>query len=166
MSTNGQGTKCRRKIAEIYNRLSRVHKRQRETDRQTTDRRKRCTAPNFRPMSIVAKRLDGSRCHLVWMYRPQPRRHCVRRGPSSPKGTQPPHPQFSAHVCSGQTAGWIKMPLTDTEVGLGPRRHRVRWGLTTTPLPPKKGGGGTAPNFWPMTTVVNGRPSHLLLSCC
>jgi len=21
--------------------------------------------PNFRPMSIVAKRLDGSRCHLV-----------------------------------------------------------------------------------------------------
>jgi len=22
--------------------------------------------PNFRPMSIVAKRLDGSRCHLVW----------------------------------------------------------------------------------------------------
>ena len=27
---------------------------------------KRCTAPSFRPMSIVAKRLDGSRCHLVW----------------------------------------------------------------------------------------------------
>jgi len=25
----------------------------------------RCTAPNFRPMSIVAKRLDGSRRHLV-----------------------------------------------------------------------------------------------------
>jgi len=23
--------------------------------------------PNFRPISIVAKRLDGSRCHLVWM---------------------------------------------------------------------------------------------------
>ena len=23
-------------------------------------------APTFRPMSIVAKRLDGSRCHLVW----------------------------------------------------------------------------------------------------
>ena len=22
--------------------------------------------PNFRPMFIVAKRLDGSRCHLVW----------------------------------------------------------------------------------------------------
>jgi len=24
------------------------------------------TAPNFRWMSIVAKQLDGSRCHLVW----------------------------------------------------------------------------------------------------
>jgi len=23
-------------------------------------------APTFRPMSIVAKRLNGSRCHLVW----------------------------------------------------------------------------------------------------
>jgi len=23
-------------------------------------------APNFRPMSIVPKELDGSRCHLVW----------------------------------------------------------------------------------------------------
>jgi len=29
------------------------------------------------------------------------------------------NPQFSAHVCCGQTAGWIKMPL-GTEVGLGP----------------------------------------------
>jgi len=24
--------------------------------------------PNFRPMFIVAKRLDGSRCHLVWRW--------------------------------------------------------------------------------------------------
>ena len=27
---------------------------------------KRGQTPNFRPMSIVAKRLDGSRCHLIW----------------------------------------------------------------------------------------------------
>jgi len=27
--------------------------------------RKGGTAPNFRPVSIVAKRLDGSKCHLV-----------------------------------------------------------------------------------------------------
>jgi len=26
----------------------------------------RGTAPNFRPMSVVAKCLDGLRCHLVW----------------------------------------------------------------------------------------------------
>jgi len=25
-----------------------------------------CPHPNFRPISVVAKRLDGSRCHLVW----------------------------------------------------------------------------------------------------
>jgi len=24
--------------------------------------------PNFRPMSVVAKRLDGSRCHMVGKY--------------------------------------------------------------------------------------------------
>jgi len=24
------------------------------------------SAPIFRPMSVVAKRLDGLRCHLVW----------------------------------------------------------------------------------------------------
>ena len=39
---------------------------------------------------------------------------------SSPrsKGSQPP-PQFSAHICCGQSAGWIKMPL-GMEAGLGP----------------------------------------------
>jgi len=26
------------------------------------------TPPNFRPMSVVVKRLDGSRCHLVQRY--------------------------------------------------------------------------------------------------
>jgi len=37
MSTHGQGCKCRGNIAEHYNRLSRVHKRY----RQTTDDRQR-----------------------------------------------------------------------------------------------------------------------------
>jgi len=27
---------------------------------------KRGTAPNFLPISVVAKRLDESRCHTVW----------------------------------------------------------------------------------------------------
>ena len=49
--------------------------------------------------------------------RPRSRPHCARWGPSSSRrrGTTP---EFSAHVCCGQTAGWIKMPLA-TEVGLG-----------------------------------------------
>ena len=51
--------------------------------------------------------------------RPQPRRHCVRWGPS-PLPTKERSPQFSAHVYYGQTAPWIKMSL-GTEVGLGLR---------------------------------------------
>jgi len=42
--------------------------------------------PILRLMSIVAKRLDGSRGYLVTWYggKPRSRRHCVRWGPSSP----------------------------------------------------------------------------------
>ena len=47
--------------------------------------------------------------------------HIVLDGdPAPPPSAQKRHnPQFSAHVCCGQTALWIKMPL-DTEVGLDP----------------------------------------------
>jgi len=38
--------------------------------------------------------------------------------PLSKKGAQSP-PQFSAHVCCGQTAAWMKMKLR-MQVGLGP----------------------------------------------
>ena len=37
MSTDGQSTKCRRNIAENFNRLSRVHERYRQTDDRQTD---------------------------------------------------------------------------------------------------------------------------------
>jgi len=40
-----------------------------------------------------------------------------RLGPSPPPKGQ--NPQFSAHVCCSQTAGWIKLPL-GREVDLGP----------------------------------------------
>jgi len=47
--------------------------------------------------------------------RPTPRPHCCRWGPNSHLRSSPPQrgtaTQFSAHVCCGQTAGWIKMPL-------------------------------------------------------
>ena len=51
--------------------------------------------------------------------RSRPRPHCVRRGPISPEKGHSSPPQFSTHVCCGQTAEWIKMPL-GVEVGLGP----------------------------------------------
>jgi len=156
-------------------------------------------APNFWPISVVAKWLDGSRCHLVWREastqatlcymgtqllspktgrsplifgtclswpngwmdqdatwcggRPRLGQHCVRCGPSStPKG-QSPH--FSADVCCGQTAGWIKMSL-GTKVGLGPG-HIV---LHEDPAAPKK---GTVPQF--AAHVYCGQPVAHLSYC-
>jgi len=55
-------------------------------------------------------------------------------GDSAPpnRGT---HTQFSAHVRCGRVAGLITIPL-HTQVGLGLRRHCVRWG---SQLPPRKG---------------------------
>jgi len=60
------------------------------------------------------------------------------QSPLADKGADPP-PKFSAHVCSGQTAGWIKMPL-GMEVGpklrdivfdVDPTTHRKKG----TPIP-------------------------------
>ena len=45
--------------------------------------------------------------------------HIVLDGDPAPHPKKGHNPQFSAHVCCGQTAGWIKIPL-DTKVGLGP----------------------------------------------
>jgi len=88
---------------------------------------KRGTSPNFRPMSVVDKRQNGSRCHL-----PRTRRHCVRWEPrSTPKMGWVTAPPILAHVCCGQTAGWIK----------------IRWRPSS---PPK----GTDPNFRPMSIVA------------
>jgi len=65
---------------------------------------------------------------ILYGGRPQPRRLCVRWGPSFPssKGAQPP-PQFSANVRCGQTTEWTKIAL-GMEVGMRPRRLCVRWG--------------------------------------
>ena len=52
---DSQGNKRRRKIAEIYNRLSKVHERYRQTVRQTDDRQTdgRATANSGRvPLNI------------------------------------------------------------------------------------------------------------------
>ena len=53
---------------------------------------------------------------------------------SLPKGNVSPH-QFSAHVCYGQTAGWIKMPL-----GIGVGLDTIDIVLDGDPAPPLKRG--------------------------
>ena len=53
--------------------------------------------------------------------------------------------QFSAYVCCGQTAGWIKMPL-GTEVGLGPGDMV----LDGKKAPPPIKEAQQPPNFRPM----------------
>jgi len=72
----------------------------------------------------------------------------------SPKGAQPP---FSAHVCCGQTAGWIKMPL-GTEVDHYPGEIV----LDGDPAPPKK--GTVFPNFDPCIVAkrLHGSRCHLV----
>ena len=58
--------------------------------------------------------------HETWRAgRPRPWPHCVRWGRSSPpqRRTAPTH--FLAHICCGQMAAWIKMPL-GMELGLSP----------------------------------------------
>ena len=60
--------------------------------------------PNFRPMSIVAKRLD--RQYGTWHGGgPWSWPRCARWGTSSPPQKRGRAPQFSAHFYYGQTAG-------------------------------------------------------------
>ena len=61
-------------------------------------------------------------------------------------------PQFLAHVCCGQTAGWIKMPIS-TEVGLGPV-DIVTDGDPAPPPPNKR--GQAAPHFSAHVLSPNG----------
>ena len=64
--------------------------------------------------------------------------------PPAPKGHSP---QFSAHICCGQMAAWIKMPL-GMEVGLDPGDFV----LDGDPLP--KNGAEPPPNFRPISVVA------------
>ena len=68
----------------------------------------------------------------------------------SPKRVQSAN-QFSAHVCCGQTAEWIKMAL-DMEVGLGP--GHIVLDRDQAPLPEK--GGRAPPMFGPFLLWPNG----------
>jgi len=59
-------------------------------------------------------------------------------------------PQFSAHSCCGQMAGWIKMPLC-REIGLGP--CGIAFDGDPAPHPQR---GGVAPIFGPCSLWPNG----------
>jgi len=67
--------------------------------------------------------------------------HIVLDGDPDPTPRKGHSPQFSAHVCRGQMAGWIKMPL-GVEVGLVPGDFV----LDGDPAPPPHK-GGRAPQF-------------------
>ena len=93
--------------------------------------------------------------------RPQPKRHCVRWGPSCspPKGDGAP-PQFPDDVLwsDGWMDGWIKMPLVMV-VGLDPGHYVLDGGPAA---PPQR---GTAPNFRPISVVaewLDGSRCHLV----
>jgi len=57
--------------------------------------------------------------------------------------------QFSAQICCGQMAGWIKMPL-GMEVGLGPGDFV----LDGDPAPPPQRGRSPLLNFRPISIVT------------
>jgi len=104
--------------------------------------------PIFRPTSIVAKRLHGSRCHLVWRWTSAYATLCSMWTlyTREKKGTPIPN-QFLAHVYCGQMAEWMKTPLS-TEVDVGPG-HIV---LDRVPAPAK--GVQQPPCFRPMSSVA------------
>ena len=70
--------------------------------------------------------------------------------PLSQRGTAPP--QFSAHICCGRMAGWIKMPF-GMEGGFGPC-DLVLDGDPARLSP--KGGGAPSPSFGPCPLWPNG----------
>ena len=84
--------------------------------------------------------------------KPRPWPYCIRWGPSSPP--------ILAHICCGQMAAGIKMPL-DIEVGLIPEDFM----LDGDPAPPQKGGRSPLPNFRPMSIAakrLDGSRRHLI----
>jgi len=101
------------------------------------------TAPNFRPMSIVVKRIPLSTEVGLSLG------DMVLDGYSASPPLKGHSPQYSANVCCGQTAGWTKMPL-GMEVGLSPGDFV----FDGDPARPRKKRTPTPPNVWPMFIVA------------
>jgi len=95
-------------------------------------------------MSFVAKRLDGLRS--TWLeVGLGPGDFVLDGDPLAQKGAE--HPQFSAHVYCGQTAGWIKMSLgMEASLGSGD--------VVLDGDPPTAKKRAELPNFRPMSVVA------------
>ena len=122
---------------------------------QSPPQKKRGTglrSPHFHPIYVVAKWLDRSRCHLVGRYTSAQATLCLMETQLLPKGHIL---QFLAHVCCGQTAGWIEMPF-GTEVDLG--RGHIVLDVDPAPLPKKVGHSSSIPSFSPMSIVAKRSP--------
>jgi len=110
-------------------------------------------APNFRPISIAAKRLDGSRRRLTWRWALVQATLCCMgtRSPPQEKGAE--FLQFSAHFIVAKrldTSRWHLVYGCRPQ----PRRLCVRWG--PRPLPQK----GRSPQF--STDVYCGQTAALI----
>jgi len=114
---------------------------------------------NFRSISVVAKWLDGSRCHLVGRYRHRPSNILLDGDPalSSQKGGGAPQVFGPYPLCPN---GCMDQDATWHGGRPRPRSHCARWGLSS----PAK--GAQPPLFDPCLLWPNGRPSQLLLSTC
>jgi len=102
--------------------------------------------------SIVAKRLHGSRCHLVGKYSPRAR-HCVRCGPSYPqkKGHTHHHPIFGP--CLLWPNGWM-----DEDAAWYGSRPRSRPHVVLDGDPPPRKGHSSPPLLgawlmWPRSPI-------------
>ena len=108
-------------------------------------------APNFRPISIVAKWLHGSTCHLVWRWA-SAQATFVGWGPRSPSAKRRRCPQIF-DPCSLWPNGWMDQDATWHGGRPQPRRLCVRWGASSLP---KKGAGPSSQIFGPFLLWPNG----------
>ena len=99
------------------------------------------TAPNFRPMSVVAGQTTGwTKMPLGMDIGLSPGNFVFDGDPAARRRNKGHSPtQFLAHVYCGQTAEWIKMPLA-TGVNLDAGDVVLDW--------------VTATSFWPMSIVA------------
>jgi len=87
----------------------------------------------------------------------------LHENPAPPPLKEGTAPQFSAHVCCGQTAGWIKMPL-GTMVGLGPG-NIVLGADSASPQGAQTPKGHSPLKFRPMSVVakrLDGSRCHMV----